>query len=90
MCTPATEPARTLTTTGHQSLVGWPTEIPAVEDCTFRMLEVLEIQAAMAFGDDYEVLGNRRARVRQLGGAVTPPASEWLHRQVLAALGDAA
>jgi hypothetical protein len=28
MCTPATEPARTLPTTGHQSLVGWPPAVP--------------------------------------------------------------
>jgi DNA (cytosine-5)-methyltransferase 1 len=49
MCTPTGEPARTVTTTGHQSLVGWPHEVPVVEDCTFRMLEPREIQAAMAF-----------------------------------------
>jgi len=78
MCTPATEPARTLTTTGHQSLVGWPDTEPAVEDCSFRMLEPHEIQNAMAFRSDYRVLGNRRERVRQLGNAVTPPAAEFL------------
>jgi DNA (cytosine-5)-methyltransferase 1 len=33
MCTPATEPARTLPTTGHQSLVGWPPAVP-VPWCT--------------------------------------------------------
>lgn len=86
MCTPATEPARTLTTTGHQSLVGWPGDAPAVEDCTFRMLEPREIQAAMAFRREYRVLGTRREQVRQLGNAVTPPAAEFLIRSVVAAL----
>jgi DNA (cytosine-5)-methyltransferase 1 len=85
MCTPATEPARTITTTGHQSLVGWP-DAKAVEDCTFRMLEPTEIQKAMAFHDDYRVLGNRRERVRQLGNAVTPPAAEHLLRGVVESL----
>ncbi len=87
MCTPATEPARTLTTHGHQSLVGWPAELPAVEDCTFRMLEPREIQAAMAFRRDYQVLGTRREQVRQLGNAVTPPAAEFLIRAVADSLG---
>ena len=88
MCTPATEPARTITTAGHQSIVGWPdVVIPAVEDCSFRMLEPSEIGAAMAFTHDYEVLGSRRDQVKQYGNAVTPPASEWLYRQVGASLG---
>ncbi len=89
MCTPAVEPARTITTAGHQSLVGWPGGLPAVEDCTFRMLEPSEIQAAMAFHAGYRVLGNRREQVRQLGNGVTPPAAEWLIRAVVASL-DAA
>lgn len=86
MCTPVDEPARTLTTTGHQSVVGWPHEVPDVDDCTFRMLDIHEIQAAMAFEGGYRVLGNRRARVRQLGGAVTPPVSELLHRRAVESL----
>lgn len=90
MCTPVTEPARTITTAGHQSLVGWTTEppasLPAVEDCTFRMLQVPEIQAAMAFTPDYVITGNKRERVRQLGNGVTPPAAEWLIRAVVASL----
>jgi DNA (cytosine-5)-methyltransferase 1 len=85
MCTPVVEPARTITTTGHQSLVGW-VEAVDVDDCTFRMLEPHEIQAAMAFHDDYAVLGNRRERVRQLGNAVTPPAAEFLLRGVTESL----
>ena len=86
MCTPASEPARTFTTAGHQSLVGWQREVPEVEDCTFRMLEPAEIQAAMAFRRDYRVRGTRREQVRQLGNAVTPPAAEWLIRAVVTSL----
>jgi DNA (cytosine-5)-methyltransferase 1 len=85
MCTPVDEPARTITTTGHQSLVGW-TDLPAVEDCTFRMLEPAEIGRAMAFRDDYRVLGNRREQVRQYGNAVTPSAAEVLIRAVVESL----
>jgi DNA (cytosine-5)-methyltransferase 1 len=85
MCTPVDEPARTITTTGHQSLVGW-TDPPAVEDCTFRMLEPAEIGRAMAFRDDYRVLGNRREQVRQYGNAVTPSAAEVLIRAVVESL----
>lgn len=90
MCTPATEPARTITTKGHQSVVGWTHPAPIVDDCTFRMLEPHEIQTAMAFHGDYRVLGNRRERVKQLGNAVTPPAAEFLLGAVVAALDGAA
>jgi DNA (cytosine-5)-methyltransferase 1 len=83
MCTPASEPARTITTAGHQSLVSIEARI---EDATFRMLEPHEIQAAMAFTPEYRVLGNRREKVRQLGNGVTPPAAEWLLRAVAASL----
>jgi len=85
MCTPIDEPARTLTTAGHQSLLGWA-DPPAVQDCTFRMLQPDEIQAAMAFQSSYTVLGNRREQVRQLGNAVTPPAAEWLIAAIAASL----
>jgi DNA (cytosine-5)-methyltransferase 1 len=51
-------------------------DLPAVEDCLFRMLEPDEIGRGMAFLADYVVLGTRRERVRQFGNAVTPPAAE--------------
>jgi DNA (cytosine-5)-methyltransferase 1 len=86
-CTSATEPMRTLTTGGHQSVVSIE---PLVEDATFRMLEPHEIQAAMAFTTDYRVLGNRREKVRQLGNGVTPPAAEFLLRAVATSLDGAA
>ena len=39
MCPPVAESARAITTAGQQSLLGWPTGIPAVPDCTSRTLE---------------------------------------------------
>lgn len=90
---PVTVPLATVTAGGtHHGLVrhrGQPRPVE-VDDCTFRMLEPAEIQAAMAFRADYDVLGNRRERVRQLGNAVTPPAAEYLVRAVAEALGGAA
>lgn len=80
---PVAEPAGTVTTVDRNALVG--PEI-AVDDCTFRMLEPHEIQAAMAFLPDYTVLGNKRERVRQLGNAVTPPAARDLIAAVVEAI----
>lgn len=77
------EPAGTVTTVAHHALVG--PDI-AVDDCTFRMLEPHEIQAAMAFASAYVVLGNKRERVRQLGNAVTPPAARDLIAAIVEAL----
>ena len=85
-CTRASEPMRTLTTGGHQSLVSVAEQ---VNDATFRMLEPHEIQAAMAFTTAYRVLGNRRERVRQLGNGVTPPAAEFLLRAIACSLDGA-
>jgi DNA (cytosine-5)-methyltransferase 1 len=82
MCTPATEPARTITTHGHQSLV-------SIEPRRGRHLP--DARAARDPGrdgvhPDYRVLGNRREKVRQLGNGVTPPAAEWLIRAVVESL----
>ena len=109
MSTPVTEPLRTITTAGHQSLISWealmlpyysngtarsaaepigtlttrdryalvqPAEVPAVEDCTFRMLAPKEIAAGMAFAADYLVTGTKREQIAGYGNAVTPPCSE--------------
>lgn len=89
MCTPVDEPARTITTKGHQSVVGW-TDPPTVADCTFRMLAVGEIQAAMAFTPDYRITGTKREQVAQLGNGVTPPAAEFLIRALADSLEEAA
>lgn len=69
------QPAPTVTTVDRHALVEPKL---AVEECLFRMLTPREIGAAMAFGTDYTVLGNKREQVRQYGNAVTPPAAEVL------------
>ncbi|WP_280101524.1 DNA cytosine methyltransferase [Stackebrandtia nassauensis] len=77
MSTPVTEPARTFTATGRQALLtGGP--ILDIDEVRFRMLEPHEVAAAMAFRDDYIVLGSKRNKVRQYGNAVTPPVAELL------------
>lgn len=49
-----------------------------IEDCYFRMLRPEEIKLAMAFDQDYIVLGSSKDKVKQCGNAVTPPVMEWL------------
>lgn len=89
MSTPAHEVMRTITTTGHQSLIT-PGDMEAakaqVDDCAFRMIEPSEAARAMAFPDDYEWAGNRRERTRLAGNAVTPPAARDIVGAVAAAL----
>ncbi|WP_018251857.1 DNA cytosine methyltransferase [Salinispora mooreana] len=80
---PVGQPAGTVTTVDRNALVG--AADVGVDDCTFRMLEPHEIQAAMAFDAGYRVLGNKRERVRQLGNAVTPPTA----RDLIAAVAEA-
>ncbi len=63
-----------------------PSEVPAVEDCGFRMLQPHEIQNAMAFPESYVVLGTKRERVKQLGNAVTPPVMQILLERVIGSL----
>ena len=89
MSTPVGEPARTITTTGHQSLLAAERPTVDIEDVRFRMLEPREIIAAMDFPDEYVVLGNRREQVRMAGNAVTPPAARDLVGIVAESLGAA-
>ena len=63
-----------------------PGDMPTVEDCGFRMLQPHEIQAAMAFPEQYVVLGTKREQVRQLGNAVTPPVMRLLLDRVIQSL----
>lgn len=63
-----------------------PGEVPVVEDCGFRMLQPHEIQKAMAFKDDYIVLGNAREKVKQLGNAVTPPVMAMIIKRCVESL----
>lgn len=93
MSTPAFEPMRTLTTTGHQSLIT-PGDVEAakamVDDCLFRMLEPHEVAAGMAFPADYIWAGKRRDRVKMMGNAVTPPAARDLMGCAVEAMGGVA
>lgn len=78
MTTPVHEPIRTITTTGHQSLIAADRPTIDLDDVLFRMLEPREIKGAMDFPGSYQILGNRREQVRQAGNAVTPPAARDL------------
>ena len=83
MSTPVTEPIRTLTTGGHQSLIEPSEPISLdVDDAGFRMLEPHEIQLGMGFAADYLLLGSKRDKVKQAGNAVTPPAARDLGHAV--------
>lgn len=79
------EPIPTQSTQPRHYLVQ-PGEVPAVEDCGFRMLQPHEIHTAMAFPADYKVLGNKRDKVRQLGNAVTPPVMKMLVERIVQTL----
>ncbi|QDP44190.1 DNA methylase [Gordonia phage JuJu] len=87
--TPVSEPARTITTSGHQSLLDADRPTVDIDDVRFRMLEPREIIAAMDFPTEYVVLGNRREQVRMAGNAVTPPAARDLVGVVAESLGVA-
>ncbi len=93
MSTPVTEPMRTLTAAGNQSLLT-PGEEGLLEfgftdaeiwdmvyDAEFRMLEPGEIKRGMSFPDEYVLLGNKREQVKMAGNAVTPNAA----RDIIAA-----
>lgn len=54
-----------------------------IDDCNYRMLHSTEIGRAMAFRDDYVVLGNERERVKQYGNAVTPPVMKMIMERVI-------
>ena len=75
-----TEPAPTATGQGPPAVVLTEEDI---DDCRFRMFDLHEIAAAMAFADDYVVLGNKRERMAQYGNAVTPPAMRMLVGRIL-------
>ena len=83
MSTPVTEPIRTLTTGGHQSLIDPSEPISLdVDDAGFRMLEPHEIQMGMGFAADYHLVGSKRDKVKQAGNAVTPPVARDLGHAV--------
>lgn len=77
------EPIGTISTRDRVALVLSLPENLNLEDCTYRMIQPHEVQAAMAFDNDYIVLGSKRDKVKQLGNAVTPPVMEWLIKRGL-------
>ena len=79
------EPVPTVTTGDRHALVE-PNDSITTEDCYFRMLQPDEIKRAMAFAEDYIVLGNKREQVKQCGNAVTPPVMEMLVERCLKTL----
>jgi DNA (cytosine-5)-methyltransferase 1 len=83
---PVSEPTGTATTKHRHALVDPGVGVPDIEDCMYRMLQPHEIQRVMAFRDSYRVLGNQRDKVRQLGNAVTPPASQLLLERAVPAV----
>jgi DNA (cytosine-5)-methyltransferase 1 len=82
------EPATTLTSHAQHAVLGHrvrPSDI-AVDDCSFRMLQPHELQAAQGFTPEYVVTGNKRDQVAQIGNAVSPPAAHALVQRVVDAL----
>lgn len=72
------ETLQTVVGEGNHHFLVRPDQLPTVDDCGFRMLQPHEIQKAMAFPDDYIILGNAKEKVKQLGNAVTPPVMKML------------
>ena len=79
-----TGPVQTVATVEQMSLVNY--QKPRLEDCHYRMLKPREIKLAMAFDQDYIVLGSGKDQVKQLGNAVTPPAMEFLIERCIESL----
>ncbi len=79
-----TDPAFTMSTRDRAGLVTH--ESPTLEDCLYRTIRPHEVKKAMAFGDDYQVLGNGKQIVKQCGNAVTPPVMEWIIGQCVKSL----
>ena len=89
MVTPVSEPARTLTTAGHQSLLSTTRTLGAldVDDCGFRMLEPFEVAGAMAFPVGYIPRDlPKKEQVKLAGNAVTPPVMHTIVERIIMAL----
>lgn len=78
-----TDPIFTISTREHAALVQ-ALESLKVEDLYFRMLQAREIGKAMAFPEEYKVLGSGKQQVKQYGNAVTPPVMEMLIKRGMA------
>lgn len=80
-----TDPTSTISTKERLALVS-PGKSIRTEDCYYRMIKPHEVQAGMAFPEDYVILGTGAQKVKQCGNAVTPPAMEWLVQQCVNSL----
>jgi DNA (cytosine-5)-methyltransferase 1 len=77
----------TVTTRDRAALVEFDEKfLPPVMECGFRMFEPSEIKRAMAFPDEYVILGSKDDQVAQAGNAVTAPVMKWLVERVVASL----
>ena len=66
--------------------VAQPSESVTIEDCGFRMLQPHELQRAMAFPDNYILIGDSRTKVKLLGNAVTPPVMKLIVERCIESL----
>ena len=71
-----TEALQTIATKEQLSIINY--KEPTIDDCYYRMLTPLEVKRGMAFNESYEVLGNAKEQVKQLGNAVNPPVMKML------------
>ncbi|GAB2582287.1 DNA cytosine methyltransferase [Spirosoma areae] len=71
----AYEPTSTIPTRDSIALIDGR---PNIEDCYFRMLQPSETARAQGFPVDYQILGNKEQRQKQIGNANPPPTMELL------------
>lgn len=77
---PIDRPIRTLTTLDRFGLVTWRKGVPFL-----RMLQVVELKAAMGFPTSYRFEhGTRRDQIKMLGNGVCPPVMEAVVRHLTA------
>ncbi len=87
-----TEELASITARLHETLANLqPSDEPITDEMLmsvhFRMLEPdPELRRAMAFADDYILLGNKGQMTSGLGNAVTPPVAAWITERCLATL----
>lgn len=91
-----TEQLATVTTHLRMSLAAAPPYEGEITDemldqVHFRMLAPdPELRRAMAFGDDYILIGTKEKMTAGLGNAVTPPVASWITERCLATLDEVA
>lgn len=86
MVDPIVRSLSTVTTVERHGLLTSDSTNIHLPDCSFRMLATKEIQAAMAFPDDYVLTGTRAEQVHQLGDGVTPPVMQLLIERIMEVL----